>query len=50
MVLVVGATDAEKRSEGTRQVANKLIENPDSRDTRYSTSDICIVVLNSHLI
>ena len=50
MVLVVGFAEAEKRSS-TPQVANKLIENPDSRETHYSTSDIsCVVVLDSHPI
>ena len=50
MVLVVGVAEAEKRSS-TPQVANKLIENPDSRETHYSTSDIsCVVVLDSHPI
>ena len=48
IVLVVGVAEAEKRS-GTPGVGNKLIENPDSSETRYSTSDIsCVVVLNSH--
>ena len=43
-------SQAEKRS-GTPQVASELIENPDSRETHYSTSDIsCVVVLDSHPI
>ena len=50
MVLVVGVAKAEKRS-GTPQVASELIENPDSGETRYSTSDISfVVVLDSHPI
>jgi len=47
MVLVVGVAEAEKRSDAPR-VGNQLIESPDSRETRYSTSDICVVVLDSH--
>ena len=50
MVLVVGVAKAEKRS-GTPQVASELIENPDSGEPRYSTSDISfVVVLDSHPI
>ena len=50
IVLVVGVAEAEKRS-GTPGVGNTLIENPDSCETRYSTSDIsCVVVLDSHPI
>ena len=50
MVLVVGIAEAEKRSNAPL-VGNKLIENPDSRETRYSTSDIsCVVVFDSHPI
>ena len=49
MVLVVGVADAGKRSNAPR-VGNKLIENSDSRETRYSTSDVCIVVFDSHPI
>ena len=47
MVLVVGVAEAEKRS-GTPQVANKLIENPDTCETRYSTFDICVIVFDFH--
>ena len=50
MVLVVGVAQAERWSNASL-VGNKLIENPDSRETRYSTSDICcVVILDSHPI
>ena len=50
IVLVVGVAEAGKRSNAPL-VGNKLIENPDSRETRYGTSDIiCVVVLDSHPI
>lgn len=47
MALLVGVAEAKKRSDAPR-VGNELIENPDSRETRYSTCDICVIVLHSH--
>ena len=49
MVLVVGVAEAEKRSNAP-QVGNKLIENLGTYETRYSTSDICVIVLDFHPI
>ena len=46
---VVLVVEAGKRSNAPR-VGNKLIENPDTCETRYSRSDICIIVLDFHPI
>ena len=49
MVLVVGVPEAGKRLN-TPRMGNKLVENPDTCETRYSTSDICVIVLDFHPI
>ena len=49
IVLVVGVAEAGKRSNAPR-VGNKLIENLETCETRYSTSDICVIVLDFHPI
>ena len=49
MALVVGIAEADKRSDAP-PVSNKLIESPDSHETRYGMSNVCVVVLNSQPI
>jgi hypothetical protein len=49
IALVVGVSGLKRQSDVSRAEL-ELIKNPDLHETRYSTSNICVVVLDSHPI
>ena len=45
MALVVGVAEVEKRSSGPDPQAKELSGNPDPHETRYSMSEMFVVIL-----